>query len=68
MISKYIKMVNLSQLFFKHNENSILAFIFDFCFFRNNVYKGRPKHRPRKNHLDMMFEHFMHKTGHDHMK
>jgi len=35
---------------------------------KNNVYKGRPKHRPRKNHLDMMFEHFMHKTGHDHMK
>ena len=34
---------------------------------RNHVYVGQPLMKPKKNHLDMMFEHIMHSTGHDHM-
>ena len=34
---------------------------------RNHVYVGTPHRAPKKNHLDMMFEHIMHQTGHDHM-
>merc|ERR1712080_143108 len=35
--------------------------------YENQVYVGAPKVKPKKNHLDMMFEHIMHSTGHDHM-
>ena len=38
-----------------------------FPFFRNQVYVGEPLVKPKKNHLDTMFEHIMHSTGHDHM-
>eukprot|EP00095_Tigriopus_kingsejongensis_P000726 maker-scaffold338_size202645-snap-gene-1.19 protein:Tk00726 transcript:maker-scaffold338_size202645-snap-gene-1.19-mRNA-1 annotation:"voltage-dependent l-type calcium channel subunit alpha-1d isoform 1" len=32
----------------------------------NNVYMGTPEVRPKKTHLDHMFEHYMHQTGHNH--
>merc|ERR1712158_209455 len=35
--------------------------------YENHVYVGTPHRAPKKNHLDMMFEHIMHQTGHDHM-
>eukprot|EP00093_Oithona_nana_P009073 09073.XXX_603524_602645_1 [CDS] Oithona nana genome sequencing. len=35
--------------------------------YQNQVYVGEPLVKPKKNHLDMMFEHVMHSTGHDHM-
>jgi len=35
--------------------------------YENHVYVGTPNRAPKKNHLDMMFEHIMHSTGHDHM-
>ena len=38
-----------------------------FLCFRNQVYVGEPLVKPKKNHLDTMFEHIMHSTGHDHM-
>lgn len=52
----YIRMQTLS-----------LYFMTQFFFFRNQVYVGEPLVKPKKNHLDMMFEHVMHSTGHDHM-
>ena len=48
--------------FFRLFLHYILSYIF-----RNSVYVGKPQTKPKKNHLDMMFEHFMHSTGHDHM-
>jgi len=35
--------------------------------YENHVYVGEPAVKPKKNHLDMMFHHIMHSTGHDHM-
>ena len=54
----------------KHwNADSVLVFYDSILspFFRNQVYVGEPLVKPKKNHLDTMFEHIMHSTGHDHM-
>ena len=36
--------------------------------FRNKVYMGKPKVKPKKNILDQMFEQVMHSTGHEQMR
>ncbi|TRY68628.1 hypothetical protein TCAL_15084 [Tigriopus californicus] len=35
---------------------------------QNDVYMGTPNFTPKKTQLDHMFEHFMHQTGHNHVK
>ena len=55
-------------LFFTPQVSERPLFLFFFSILcSNQVYMGQPRKKHRKTHLDKMFEHFMHQTGHQHV-